>query len=115
MLPGCLHRSTDRTTPVAVTITDRPPSDLLTCPAPPAGVPRHVAADIPAPARAALIRLALAYRHATDQLTRLINWHDPGSCPPPFPADRGSSPRGEKPPLNLLPPGADATSNGAAQ
>ena len=98
MLPGCLHQGADRSkTPVAVTIIDRPPSDLLTCPTPPAGVPRSVTADIPAPARAALIRLALAYRQATDQLTRLINWHDPAAC---------ASPGAEKPPLNLLPAAA---------
>ena len=110
MLPGCLHRSTDRTTtPVAVAITDRPPSDLLACPAAPAGVPRNVAADIPAPARAALIRLALAYRQATDQLTRLINWHDPAACSPlPLAGGAGGEPSSPpKPPgapLDLLPP-----------
>jgi hypothetical protein len=105
MLPGCLHRSTDRTTtPVAVTITDRPPSDLLACPAPPAGVPRHVAADIPAPARAALIRLALAYRQATDQLARLINWHDPAACALINGTAGNRSPSGK--PLDLLPPAA---------
>ncbi len=110
MLPGCLHQKADReTTAVAVTITDRPPSDLLTCPAPPAGVPRQVAAEIPAPARAALIRLALAYRQATDQLARLINWHDPAACSPlPLAGGAGGGPssRAKPPghPLDLLPP-----------
>jgi hypothetical protein len=102
MLPGCHRHGAERiATPVAVTITDRPPPDLLVCPAPPVGVPRAVDADIPAPARAALIRLALAYRQATDQLTRLINWTDPTACPV-----GGGLPTQPNPPLDLLPPAA---------
>jgi hypothetical protein len=40
-------------------------------------------ADIPPRVRKALIALALAYRAATDQLARLINWHDPNTCSSP--------------------------------
>lgn len=84
-LPGCARHAIETTPPppIVVTVRDRPPSDLLVCPAPPTGVPAGTQARIPKPARNALIRLALAYRAATDQLARLINWHDPAACPPP--------------------------------
>ncbi|MEI6419475.1 MAG: hypothetical protein WCO82_10430 [Sphingomonadales bacterium] len=57
---------------------DTPPADLLRCPARPAGVPAGTSASIPAPARAALIDLAAAYRTVVDQLGRLIAWHSGG-------------------------------------
>jgi hypothetical protein len=84
-LPGCarLPVETAPPPPVAITIRDRPPSDLLVCPAAPLGIPAGMAADIPPKVRAALIRLALAYRSSVDQLNRLIAWHDPQACAPP--------------------------------
>lgn len=38
---------------------------------------------MPAPVRAALKRLAVAFARNTQQLERLIEWNAPGSCPAP--------------------------------
>lgn len=77
-LQGCGRKVVEATPPpVVVKVKDTPPADLLQCPQPPAGIPAGVTATIPAPARAALIDLASAYRAAVAQLRRLIDWHDP--------------------------------------
>lgn len=85
-LPGCAARIVEvpgpvREVPVTVTIKDTPPADLLKCPEVPEGVPEDQVAQIPTVARAALIRLAKALRVNTGRLRRLVNWHQPGSCP----------------------------------
>ena len=92
--------------PVVITLKDTPPAELLACPQPPDAMPTGIAADMPAPVRAGLIRLALAYRAGIDQLERLISWNDPE-----HPCDGGrihsdnSDPPGA--PINLLPPPKD--------
>lgn len=94
VLPGCARQPIETTPPppVAITIRDRPPSDLLVCPAPPVGIPAGMAANIPKPVRAALIRLALAYRGSVDQLGRLIAWHDPKACAQPAASQPAKAP-----------------------
>lgn len=88
-LPGCSHKPIETTPPppVAVEVRDTPPADLLRCPERPAGIPAGLSANIPAPARKALIDLAEAYRAAVGQLERLIAWHRPATpCRPAAPA-----------------------------
>jgi hypothetical protein len=88
-LQGCSHKpiETSPPPPVVVEVKDPPPADVLQCPARPAGIPAGLSANIPAPARKALIDLAEAYRAAVDQLERLIAWHRPAApCRPATPA-----------------------------
>ena len=87
-LPGCAARRVEvpgpvREVPVTVTIKDTPPADLLKCPETPEGAPEDAIAQIPTSARAAMIRLAKAFRVNTGRLRRLMNWHQPGACPEP--------------------------------
>ena len=69
------------TVPIAKKIDDRPPADLLVCPAPAAPLPVDQAAIVPAPMREALIGVARSYAAIADQLRRLIEWERPGGCP----------------------------------
>jgi hypothetical protein len=81
-LAGCAHRAErPAPAPIAVHVDDTPPPDLLACPVAPAGFPIDAEATMPAPVRAAAIRLAAAYAAVAVQLQRLVNWHAPGSCP----------------------------------
>ncbi len=72
--------------PVAVAVDPpQPPADLMTCADRPAGLPEDASliAQIPAPIRAGIIRLARAFRFNADSKDRLVNWHAPGTCPVP--------------------------------
>lgn len=83
-LPGCAHQRTelpqDKPSVAAVPVRDTPPADLLVCPDRFDGFP-ETEADIPAPVRAAIIRLARGYRLNRDQLERLIAWNTGKPCP----------------------------------
>ncbi len=80
--PGCTRPSVEvvKPVPVAVTVRDTPPADLLRCPDVPAGFPIDADATMTAPVRAAAIRMARALRERGDQLLRLIRWHDAEAC-----------------------------------
>lgn len=81
-LPGCSRHPAPippPPPPVVVEVKDTPPAELLRCPAKPAALPTAEAAQIPPALRQGLIDLARAYRSASDQLARLIGWHDPAA------------------------------------
>nr|WP_245842586.1 hypothetical protein [Sphingomonas laterariae] len=61
-------------------MNDPPPADLILCPQAPEGFPTDAAAQIPAPVRAAMKRIAAFSAATHDQLVRLIRWHVPGAC-----------------------------------
>ncbi|RJF94143.1 hypothetical protein D3876_00915 [Sphingomonas cavernae] len=63
-------------------VKDTPPADLLICPEKPEGFPVDAEATMPAPVRAAAIRLGRAYAAVYGQLVRLIEWEQPGACAP---------------------------------
>lgn len=82
ILPGCATAPVERAqnAVVAVRIDDKPDVALLACPEKPAPLPEDIEATLPASLRSALIALAKSYRATREQLIRLVNWHDPGSC-----------------------------------
>ncbi|WP_157602882.1 hypothetical protein [Sphingomonas sp. PR090111-T3T-6A] len=59
---------------------DALPSDLLVCPAAPAGFPEDQAATVPASVREAAVRIMTTLGAVTAQLVRLIEWNSPGAC-----------------------------------
>lgn len=81
-LPGCARLAAEHSPPaaVAVKVEDRPPADLLVCPARPEGFPPDAVAMMPPAVRFAAIRLATAYAAATAQLERLIGWETATPC-----------------------------------
>jgi len=87
-LAGCTHphvESLPPAPPAAVVVKDTPPAELLACPTAPAGFPQDETATIGPEVRAAIIRLAGAFRAVSDQLGRLIAWEKPDACPAPKP------------------------------
>lgn len=61
----------------------RPPSELLRCPAAPAGLPATMLGTLTPEARAAVIRLATYAGATADQLGRLIAFHTDARCEDP--------------------------------
>lgn len=68
--------------PVAVTVKDTPPAELLTCAERPEGLPEdpQLVAQMPTRLRAGVIRLARAFASVAGRLDRLIDWNAPGTC-----------------------------------
>ena len=85
MLPGCggtIEVPVEKPVPIAVTVKDTPPADLLRCADRPAPLPEDTAtvAMLPKSVRAALIAVARAFAANARQLDRLVNWSRPGTC-----------------------------------
>lgn len=91
ILPGCAARRIDlpieKPIAVAVKVADKPPAELLRCADRVHGLPADATAwaIIPKETRSAMIDFARAHRGNADQLDRLINWIQPGTCPVPAP------------------------------
>ncbi|MGQ3317542.1 MAG: hypothetical protein ACT6TH_14605 [Brevundimonas sp.] len=59
---------------------ERPPAELLRCPAAPTGLPATVLGSLTPEARAAVIRLATYAGATANQLSRLITFHTDEAC-----------------------------------
>ncbi len=86
MLPGCaktVEVPGDKPVPVAVSVKDTPPADLLRCADRPPPLPEDDAtvALLPPSVRRALIAVARAFAANATQLDRLVEWERPGTCP----------------------------------
>jgi hypothetical protein len=81
-LLGCAHPAAEPPhAPAAVVVRDTPPSDLLACPALPAGFPEDEQATMTPAVRTAAIRVMTAFGAVVGQLGRLVEWNSPGACP----------------------------------
>lgn len=84
ILAACAHQAAEAPPPEPVvvvrTVIEKPPAELLRCPTPPAGLPGGGEAVLTAEWRAGIIRLARGYAEVSDQLRRLIQFHNDVSC-----------------------------------
>ena len=85
ILAGCGTTGAEPAPPEPVvvvrTVKETPPAELLRCPVAPLGLPTEGEALIPAPWRAAIVRLAKSRAEVTDQLGRVIAFHTGAACP----------------------------------
>lgn len=72
-----------REVPVVVKVKDTPPAELLRCPESPDGFPLAEVGQLSTATRAAAIRIGKALGVNAGRLRRLVNWLQPGTCPPP--------------------------------
>ena len=71
--------------PPAVVVKDRPPSDLMVCARTPEQFAKGSAGDLSIEAAKKLVEIAPIFGALPDQINRLINWIEPGSCSEPKP------------------------------
>lgn len=82
-LAACATRAKPDPAVIAVKVPPAtPPASDLVCPVAPAGFPTDEVATLPPAVRDAAIRLAKAYAAVASQVSRLIDFHAPGSCAP---------------------------------
>ena len=84
VLAACATRPPERPAPAVHAVKvggPIPPADLLVCPGPVDGFPLDEIATLPPAVRDAAIRVVRALADRTGQLKRLVDYHQPGTCP----------------------------------